>query len=303
MRGLVFNIQRFAIHDGPGIRTTVFMKGCPLSCWWCHNPEGISPGVELMWVKYKCIRCGTCVVSCPNQALSFDGNALILEKAKCTVCEKCVQLCPTTALKSIGRWMKVEDLVMELKKDLMYFDHSGGGVTFSGGEPLFQIDFLLEALPEIKSHGIHVTIDTSGYVDRENLERLMPYVDLFLYDLKVIDEDKHIKNTGVSNDVIKDNLKFLVRKRKRVIIRIPVIPGVNDSQVDVDDLCCFLSSLDSGLELNLLPYHNVSEKYTALWKKFAKNKTQDISSSDVNNSVEFVKNQLQSNGFRVKIGG
>jgi len=298
MRALVFNIQRFAIHDGPGIRTTVFLKGCPLSCLWCHNPEGISPNVELMWAKYKCIHCGSCIASCSNQALSFDGDLLILRKNQCTLCGKCAQYCPTDALRNVGQLMEPEDLLKELKKDIMYFDQSDGGVTFSGGEPLQQSEFLLEVLPKIKSQGVHVTIDTSGYVNQEDLEEILPFVDLFLYDLKVIDEAKHIKYTGVSNSVIKDNLKFLIEKKKDVVIRIPVIPSVNDSQQDVEDLCNFLASLSVKLKIDLLPYHNVSEKYSALWRKYEMDAT-----SDINRAVKYVEDELNSRGFQVKIGG
>lgn len=298
MRGLIFNIQKFSIHDGPGIRTTVFLKGCPLSCKWCHNPEGISANRELMWTKYKCIHCQFCVVSCLNKALSFSQDVLTLDKHLCTACGKCTQRCPTSALNIVGQWFTPEDLLRELRKDILYFDQSDGGVTFSGGEPLLQDKFLLEVLPMIKALGIHVTIDTSGYARREVLENLLPFVDLFLYDLKVIDEAKHIKYTGVDNRLIKDNLRFLISKQKNIIIRIPVIPGVNDSQEDIEDFCNFLNSLDAKLQINLLPYHNVSEKYSALWKQYNMN-----SSGDIKKSVERMKYELETKGFQVKIGG
>ncbi|MEJ5228377.1 MAG: glycyl-radical enzyme activating protein [Pseudothermotoga sp.] len=298
MRALVFNIQRFSVHDGPGIRTTVFLKGCPLSCLWCHNPEGISPKAELMWAKYKCIHCGSCIASCPNHALSFNGDLLILRKDQCTLCGRCTQYCPTTALKSVGQLMEPEDLLKELQKDIMYFDQSDGGVTFSGGEPLLQSEFLLEVLPKIKSQGINVAIDTSGYVSQECLEKLLPFVDLFLYDLKIIDEEKHIRYTGVSNGVIKDNLRLLIEKGKKIVIRIPVIPCVNDSQQDVEDLCNFLASLNTRLKIDLLPYHNVSEKYSALWKEYKMS-----NSKDINKAVKYVEGKISSRGFQVKIGG
>ncbi|MGJ8454657.1 glycyl-radical enzyme activating protein [Pseudothermotoga sp. U03pept] len=298
MQGLIFNIQRFAIHDGPGIRTTVFLKGCPLSCWWCHNPEGISPNAELMWTKYKCIHCQSCVASCPSHALSFENDLLTLKKDQCVLCGKCTQYCPTDALKVVGQCIEPEDLLRELKKDTMYFDQSDGGVTFSGGEPLLQTEFLLEVLPKIKSHGIHVTIDTSGYVNQEDLEKIATFVDLFLYDLKVIDERKHIKYTGISNGVIKDNLKFLSKRKKEFVIRIPVVPNVNDSQQDLEDLCNFLASLDNKPKIDLLPYHDVSEKYTALWRRYKMN-----ISSDISKIVKYMENELRSKGFQVKIGG
>lgn len=298
MPGLIFNIQRFAIHDGPGIRTTIFMKGCPLSCWWCHNPEGMSPRIELMWTRYKCIHCQSCVMICPNHALSFDGDRLILNKANCSSCGKCSQICPTNALRMIGQWMEAEDILKELEKDVMYFDQSDGGVTFSGGEPLFQIDFLLKVLPMIKSRQIHVTVDTCGYVGTEDLEKIMPYVDLFLYDIKVIDRAKHVQNTGVENDIIKKNLRFLISEQKHIIIRIPVVPQVNDSQKDIEEFTAFLKSLDSDIEIDLLPYHDVSEKYQALWRK-----TKSNVATDLNQIIHKMKTELHSKGLRVKIGG
>ena len=298
MSGLIFNIQRFAIHDGPGIRTTIFMKGCPLSCWWCHNPEGICPSVELMWTRYKCIHCQSCVDICPNRALSFDEDRLMLDRTRCTFCGKCAQICPTTALKVVGKWVEEEDIFREIEKDMMYFDQSDGGVTFSGGEPLLQTDFLLQVLPKIKSHQIHVAIDTSGYTTKEDLEKILPYVDLFLYDLKMVDRAKHKENTGVENDITKENLRSLISKKKHVIIRIPVIPGVNDSKSDTDEFIVFLKSLNDDIEVNLLPYHDVSEKYEALWKK-----TRNAITKDLDEAVLRIKNKLQMNGLKVKIGG
>ncbi|MGB9820766.1 MAG: glycyl-radical enzyme activating protein [Pseudothermotoga sp.] len=298
MSGLIFNIQRFAIHDGPGIRTTIFMKGCPLSCWWCHNPEGICPSIELMWTRYKCIHCQSCVDICPNRALSFDEDRLMLDRTRCTSCGKCAQICPTTALKVVGKWVEEEDIFREIEKDMMYFDQSDGGVTFSGGEPLLQTDFLLQVLPKIKSHQIHVAIDTSGYTTKEDLEKILPYVDLFLYDLKMVDRAKHKENTGVENDIIKENLRSLISKKKHVIIRIPVIPGVNDSKSDTDEFIVFLKSLNDDIEVNLLPYHDVSEKYEALWKK-----TRNAITKDLDEAVLRIKNKLQMNGLKVKIGG
>lgn len=298
MSGLIFNIQRFAIHDGPGIRTTIFMKGCPLSCWWCHNPEGISPFIELMWTRYKCIHCQSCVTICSNKALIFEQDKLILDKSRCSLCGKCAQVCPTNSLKLVGQYVEPEDILKELEKDTMYFDQSDGGVTFSGGEPLFQIDFLLQVLPKIKSRQIHITIDTSGYVNTEDLERILPYVDLFLYDLKIINQTKHVQNTGVGNDIIKKNLRFLISKKKNVIVRVPVIPQVNDSPQDIDELATFVRSLDSDLEIDLLPYHDVSEKYQALWRKTKSSTTENLTQIAYD-----IKVKLESQGLRVKIGG
>ncbi|ABV33707.1 MULTISPECIES: glycyl-radical enzyme activating protein [Pseudothermotoga] len=298
MEALVFNIQRFAIHDGPGIRTTVFLKGCPLSCWWCHNPEGIRFSRELMYTQHKCIHCQSCVVSCKKEALSFKDDILFLNKDLCSLCGACTEICPTTALKMVGTQISCEDILKELEKDTTYFDQSGGGVTFSGGEPLSQIDFLLEILPELKRRAVHVAIDTSGYAKTEDLKKVLPYVDLFLYDLKVIDEKKHIKHTGVSNRIIKENLKFLLSERKSLIIRLPIIPSVNDSDEDIQKTIDFLNELRFRSEINLLPYHNVNEKYDALWKIFT-GTNEKISKERLN----LIKQLFENNGFKVKIGG
>ena len=298
MQGLVFNIQRFSIHDGPGIRTTVFLKGCPLSCWWCHNPEGISTSAELMYSRYKCIGCKSCIASCPNHALTFNDK-LHLQRELCTMSALCVKNCPTTALKIVGEWMSVEDVIRELQKDILYFDQSEGGVTFSGGEPLLQIEFLAELLPLLKLRGIHVAIDTSGYVARDDLERIFPYVDLFLYDLKVLDEHKHLLHTGVKNDIIKDNLRFLVESKQKVIIRIPLLPGVNDSIGDVHELIEFVTDLDPELEINLLPFHDVSEKYDALWKTTVVRQGGKIS----NGRLQAIQIEFETHGLQARIGG
>jgi len=298
VQGLVFNIQRFSIHDGPGIRTTVFLKGCPLSCWWCHNPEGISAFPELMYSRYKCIGCKSCVASCPNRALTFNDK-LYLQRELCTMSALCIKNCPTTALKVVGEWMSAEDIIRELQKDILYFDQSEGGVTFSGGEPLLQIEFLAELLPLLKLRGIHVAIDTSGYVARDDLERIIPHVDLFLYDLKVLDEHKHLLHTGVKNDIIKDNLRFLVESKQKVIIRIPLLPRVNDSIEDVHELIEFVKDLDPELEVNLLPFHDVSEKYDALWKTTAVRQGGKIS----NGRLQEIQLEFEAHGLQARIGG
>lgn len=212
----------------------------------------------------------------------------------------CVKNCPTTALKVVGEWMSVEDVIRELRKDVLYFDQSEGGVTFSGGEPLLQIEFLAELLPLLKLWGIHVAIDTSGYVARDDLERILPYVDLFLYDLKMLDEHKHLVHTGVKNDIIKDNLRFLVESKQKVIIRIPLLPRVNDSNEDVHELIEFVKSLNSPeLEINLLPFHDVSEKYDALWKPTVVRCGEKIS----NERLQAIQLEFETHGLHARIGG
>ncbi len=270
MRGLIFDIKRFAIHDGPGIRTTIFMKGCPLRCIWCHNPEGISPKPQVMYFEYKCIHCYTCVNVCPQKAVYFDeGGMQRIKRDLCTVeqgCRICGDMCPTTATKIVGRYITVEELMQEVMKDANLYDDSGGGVTFSGGEPLFQPQFLMEALKSLRRRYIHVALDTSGYSPTEVLKAVEPLVNLFLYDLKLFDEEEHKKYTGVGNKVIKKNLKFLVERgrAKDIYLRFPVIPGITDTSSNVEGWAKFLQGIGKFERIHLLPFHDVSEKYRRL---------------------------------------
>jgi pyruvate formate lyase activating enzyme len=208
--GIIFDIMRYAIHDGPGVRTTIFMKGCPLQCWWCHNPEGISSTNDLAYFDYKCIGCKTCVNVCPTKAITFNRDKHFIDRNTCTKCGVCADTCPTGALKIIGRKISLEDLMATIERDIILYDTSGGGVTFSGGEPLYQPLFLKEALKECEDRKIHVALDTSGYAHPEVFKSIAEHVDLFLYDLKLLDDFNHRKYTGVSNKLIIENLTYLV---------------------------------------------------------------------------------------------
>jgi len=264
--GIIFNIQKYSIHDGPGIRTTVFLKGCPLNCWWCHNPESQSFIPELIFWEYKCIHCETCFKICPSGAIKMKEGIPVTDRDICTLCGKCVNQCPTQAREMIGRKMTAREVMKEIEKDIMFYRESGGGVTFSGGEPLSQDDFLEELLHCCKDREIHTTLDTSGYATWQVLDKIRDRVDLFLYDVKIMDNKKHKKYTGVSNKIILENLKKLSLLNENIFVRIPVIPGINDDEQNIKSIGEFLSPLKIK-QVELLPYHNIgSEKYKRLGK-------------------------------------
>ncbi len=273
--GVIFDIQRFSVHDGPGIRTTVFLKGCPLRCRWCHNPEGISPAPELMFFEYKCLFCGTCARVCPKKAISFSPNGEgekvfpKLEREKCTGCGVCAEACPSGAWHLVGKRITVGELMSVLERDEVLYDRSQGGVTFSGGEPLFQPDFLFFALQACKERRIHTAVDTSGYASPAVLTKIAPLVDLFLFDLKPMDEEEHRRYTGVSNRLIHENLRELVRLGRPVRVRVPLIPGITDTEGNIAALMAFLGEIRQGIQgVELLPYHDVAEKYQRLGKVY-----------------------------------
>jgi len=270
VQGLIFDIKRFAVHDGPGIRTTVFMKGCPLRCHWCHNPEGIGRERELMFFAYKCLACRTCAGVCPAGAITFAGSGQRLDRKKCTGCAMCSEVCPSGALQSVGRSIGLAELIDELERDILLYDNSGGGVTFSGGEPLLQHAFLREALKECRERGLHTALDTSGYAPEDVLAAVMNYVDVFLFDLKLADREEHLKYTGVSNEPIKKNLRLLVEAGRGgdIVLRLPVIPGVTDTEKNIAGLLELIGTLKNITRIDLLPFHDVREKYQRLGKEY-----------------------------------
>lgn len=270
--GVIFDIQRFSVHDGPGIRSTVFLKGCPLRCLWCHNPEGISPKPELMFFAYKCLGCGTCARVCPKSAINFISAQEAkpsLDREKCTGCGLCAEACPSGAWRLVGRTVTVDELLSCLERDALLYDRSEGGVTFSGGEPLFQPEFLSAALRACKKRRIHTVVDTSGFASASVLKEIAPLVDLFLFDLKPMDEEEHRRYTGGSNRPIHENLRRLVEWGRPVIVRVPLIPGITDTEKNVQMLMAFLAELRGGIQkVELLPYHDVAEKYQRLGRTY-----------------------------------
>ena len=255
LRGIIFDIQRYSTHDGPGIRTTAFLKGCPLRCFWCHNPESINPAPELLFWRERCIGCLECVRLCPAGAWSVAGGTPLLDRGVCTGCGVCADACPSKALKLAGRWVEAEGLVRELVRDRVFFDKSGGGVTFSGGEALMQADFLLEALMLCKDEGLHTAVDTCGEVPWEGINAVLPYTDLFLYDFK-----PRLSELAIGN------LRKLSALGTNIQIRVPVIPGENDTPGHM----LKIAGEARGHSIRLLPFHRLgAEKYAALGLEYA----------------------------------
>ncbi len=251
MKAMLFDIQRGSYVDGPGIRTTVFFKGCNLDCKWCHNPESKSADRQMLFYSDKCTGCGKCVSVCPNKG------------KKCELCGKCALFCPRDARKLCGREYGIEEVMRELLRDKCFYENSGGGVTFSGGECMLQIDFLSEILRECKTEGIHTAVDTAGNVPFSYFERILPFTDLFLYDIKAFSAEKHKEGTGADNARILENAKRLSGKSK-ILFRIPVIGGFNDEETEMQKIADFLKDI-SHEKVELLPYHALGEhKYRAL---------------------------------------
>lgn len=254
-KATIFDIERNSFVDGPGIRTTVFFKGCNLKCAWCHNPESQDFKPQMMFYKDKCKGCGKCAEVCPTPE-------------NCTLCGKCTFYCPVDARKVCGREYTVDEVFAEVIKDKAYYDNSGGGVTFSGGECMLQIDFLLEILKKCKENGIHTAVDTAGHIPFESFEKILPYTDLFLYDIKMFDNQKHKKCTGVGNELILENLKKLFKSKAKIWIRIPIISDINDSVEEMQKIKDFLDENGKPAKIELLPYHAMGEnKYASIGKE------------------------------------
>jgi pyruvate formate lyase activating enzyme len=267
-QSLIFDIKRYAINDGPGIRVVVFFKGCNLHCAWCHNPESISHKVEKMYAPAKCIKCGTCVDACPENAITLTPDGIVTAAELCKLCGKCAGVCPTKAIEMSGKSMTVNEIMEVIEKERIFFDQSGGGVTFSGGEPLVHTKMLIELLDECGKRGIHRAVDTAGNVNTETLLEVARRTDLFLYDLKMMDSALHKKWIGAGNEKILHNLKALSKANSNIIIRIPLIGGLNDTTENIELTAKFIAELEGDKkEVHLLPYHNIAQnKYSKLGK-------------------------------------
>lgn len=298
--GVIFDIKRYSIHDGPGIRTTIFLKGCPLSCWWCHNPESHSSFPDVIYRPDRCIGCGACEEVCPERAIELTKIGYVVDKERCTVCRKCALACPAEAREVVGEVTTVRDLVREIEKDILFFDESGGGATFSGGEPLFQPDFLIEVLKVCRHKNIHTVVDTCGYAPQKTLETVARLAGLLLFDLKIMDAELHKRYTGVSNELILSNLKWLSGQGFPMIVRVPVIPGINDTAGNMETLGKFLSTLPLIPDINLLPYHSSArEKYRRLGMHYPLNEIPAPSGDQ----MVLIAERLAQHGLNVSIGG
>ncbi|MFO8055729.1 MAG: glycyl-radical enzyme activating protein [bacterium] len=266
--GIVFDVQGYAIYDGPGIRTCVYLKGCPLKCYWCHNPESQSPAFEMSYNPQKCQSCGTCVNVCPEQALRMDEQGRIIrDYDKCLTCGACARACPSGAMEMIGYEIAAGELVEKVLRDRPFYEYSGGGVTITGGEPLFQKDFLFAVLTMLKDEGVHTAIETCGFFSPELVKELLDTTDLFLYDIKHLDPARHEQGTGVSNERILENFKELVKQGgpQRVIPRIPLVPGFNADEEAARAMASFLAENGYEGEVHLMPYHGwAKDKYERL---------------------------------------
>ena len=296
--GLIFSIERFAVHDGPGIRVAVFFKGCPLRCAWCHSPESQSTKPELLIKADRCLVCGTCVPACPNHAISEGDGEYDTSRERCRACGTCVDACPSGARTIAGQWITVPELLEEIEKDRVFIDRSSGGVTFSGGEPLLQPDFLGEAIHACRTAGIHTAVETAGFGTTHALDAAAA-ADLVLFDLKIFDEERHRQFTGVSNRIILENFVRLTSRHRAVRVRIPVIPGINDDAGNLDAIGSF-ASVYGVTELDLLPYHSAGEaKYERLGRPYALAGIPPPPPDVLRSAAR----RLEATGLAVRIGG
>lgn len=308
MKGSIFDVQRFSIHDGPGIRTTVFLKGCPLSCLWCQNPESIRKGKEIIFNRSKCIGCGRCQEVCALGAIALESRERV-DRVRCNLCGQCISVCYANALRMVGQEITTALLLEEVLKDLPFYLESGGGVTLSGGEPLIQLDFCFEFLKLCKGKGINTCVETAGFASWSSLEALLPFVDLFLYDLKVIDGEKHRRFTGVKNDLILENAVRLCASGASVEFRMPLVPGHNDDEEDLERMTEFIKdvilksprSRGSRPEptLHILLYHRLGmSKYEQLGRDYPLMEVPTPSAE----LIERIKSRCERLGVKVRVG-
>jgi len=299
VKGIIFDIQRFSIHDGPGIRTTVFLKGCPFRCCWCQNPESINPFPEITYNVEKCIVCDRCIEVCSENAIiSEDDVRKKILNDLCTLCGECIDVCYAEALQWTGREITVEELLAEVKRDNLFYQHSNGGITLSGGEPLLQWKFVVNFLKRGKEEGFHQALDTAGYAPWDKLCRVLDFTDLFLYDIKHINSDKHKEFLGIGNELVLKNARQIAAQKIPMIIRVPIIPEFNDSKEEIEEIARFTAELKWIKELHLLPYHSLGKhKFDLLGKTYPMNENSSLTKEKI---LE-LKHICESFGLTVRI--
>ena len=299
--GLISTVQKYSTKDGPGIRSTVFFKGCPLGCLWCSNPELIRSQPDLLYTREKCARCGTCIEACPQKALAFGEDGFItIDRALCNGCGDCVQACPNAALELIGKLVTVEELSKELLKDRIFYQTSNGGVTFSGGEPLWQSGFVAQAARRMQAEGIHTALDTAGDVGWCHFEEVLDDIDLVLFDIKFSGRDLHRQFTGRDNDLILANLQLLSKQGVPMHVRLVMIPGINDSREEIRSRMQIVSSLKSVMQVDILPYHRFGAgKYARLGLDYP---LMDLDEYDPERIAE-IQALVESYGLKTTVGG
>ena len=300
VKGIVFDIEKFAVVDGPGIRTTVFLKGCPLRCIWCHNPESQEKEPETLYAANLCVRCGTCVRACPEKALTVSAEGVRIDRTRCTGRLSCAAACPTGAMKMSGREMSAKDVFEEAAKNKDFYRNSGGGVTVSGGEPLMQWPFVKELFRLCRDAGIHTALDTCGQAPAKALREVLKYTDLVMYDVKEMDPARHKAFTGVSNRTILNNLRMVAESGVSYFVRIPLIPGRNATRENIAATGDFLKTIPAPEHIELLPYHNMG-RTKHLWVKGSYGL--DGLEQPSGDEVEALAAILRSRGFEVQTGG
>lgn len=300
MKGSVFDIKRFAIHDGPGIRTSIFLKGCPLSCLWCQNPEGIPAEPVLWYFHSKCIRCARCIAACPEGALEAREESSLyihIDRERCTSCGACVAACPTGALDFVGEERESDDLIAEVMKDAAFYAGSGGGMTLTGGDPLYQPEFALELLAKAGEQGIHTAVETSMQADRKAVAAIEAFVDLFIVDLKLIDSKLHRQYAGVPNEEIKANFEYLAGRGSNILVRIPLIPGFTDSDENLRGIGEYVASVDPEIPVELINYNPLAkDKYAVLAREY---RVKGVQTQLPPKRIEELKAILRQAGLRV----